>query len=270
MIAMHRRAFTLIEMLVVISIITLLLAILLPMLLRSRDSAQEVICLSNMSQLMIAQTSYGLEHDQYYPHYQEWIWGKSTPPPGWSGTNFSIPANDYTTTLSPEYGVLNPYVSTLEAHLCPAASDMPVNTLKFGTPSGDTVVRSYVQNSHVYFGGKYPTIESVKSPDELVILTEENTFIMNFSKGFQHPMNDGKLDMGWDSIGSIHQRKDRDNLRSGYASGAFADGHVEWVFSQSREGGVWATNAFADDTVDNPDDMDTTMIDTSMDFSFTY
>ncbi|MGB1125212.1 MAG: type II secretion system protein [Phycisphaeraceae bacterium] len=269
MLVKSRRGFSLIELLVVISIIALLIALLLPALIRSRDSVQDMTCLSNMSQLMKAQASYALEHDNLFPHYQEWIWGKSSAPPGWTGS-FAVPANDYTTSLSPEYGVLNSYVSTLEAHLCPSASEMPVNGLKFGSPQGDEVVRSYVQNSHVYPGGKYPSFETVNLPEKLMILTEENTFIMKFSKAFQHPMNDGKLDMGWDSIGSIHQRKDRDNLRSGYASGAFADGHAEWVFSQSKENNVWATNAFADDTVDNPTDMDTSLIDTSMDFTFTY
>jgi len=64
-----RRAFTLIEMLVVISIITLLLSIALPSLSKSKMIAREAICGSNMRQATISFTSYSNDNNQVYPDF---------------------------------------------------------------------------------------------------------------------------------------------------------------------------------------------------------
>jgi prepilin-type N-terminal cleavage/methylation domain-containing protein/prepilin-type processing-associated H-X9-DG protein len=48
---MERNGFTLIELLVVVAIIAVLVAILLPALGSARDSARQVVCLSNLRQL---------------------------------------------------------------------------------------------------------------------------------------------------------------------------------------------------------------------------
>ncbi len=59
----RRAAFTIVELLVVISIIVLLIALLLPALNLARTNAQRAICLSNMRQQHEAQTGYATDNN---------------------------------------------------------------------------------------------------------------------------------------------------------------------------------------------------------------
>ncbi len=62
-----QRAFSLVELLVVITIIALLVAILLPALAAARQDVESVECLSNLRQLGLAADEYAITYHGYYP-----------------------------------------------------------------------------------------------------------------------------------------------------------------------------------------------------------
>lgn len=61
------NSFTLVELLVVVTIISILAALLLPVLKSARDEAKKAVCLSNMWQWGIAVLMYTQDYDGYLP-----------------------------------------------------------------------------------------------------------------------------------------------------------------------------------------------------------
>ncbi|RMD74805.1 MAG: type II secretion system protein [Lentisphaerae bacterium] len=61
------RRFSLVELLVVMVIIAILSAILLPALVRARETAKRSLCVSNLRQLGLAQEMYANDSNSYYP-----------------------------------------------------------------------------------------------------------------------------------------------------------------------------------------------------------
>jgi len=71
---MHKqKGFTLVELLVVISIIALLMAILAPSLQQARKQAKAVVCLSNMHQWSLVWSMYAQNNDGCYFGYGLWM-----------------------------------------------------------------------------------------------------------------------------------------------------------------------------------------------------
>jgi len=82
-----KKAFTLVELLAVISIIAILLGILLPALGASRSMAQRTVCASNIRQCSVACQLYAHDYDGFLPLGN--IWNKDNEPEGWLDVNYN-------------------------------------------------------------------------------------------------------------------------------------------------------------------------------------
>lgn len=97
---MARKAFTLVEILVVVAILAVLAAILLPVLAQGKESAKRAACLSNLRQIGAACALYMADADERFPDrrdlkaalpggYRPWTgWPPSDPRAGWAAVLF--------------------------------------------------------------------------------------------------------------------------------------------------------------------------------------
>lgn len=92
-ITLTRRAFTLIELLLVVAIIALLISILLPSLCMARNAARMMVCSSNMRQMSIASFTYGSDAKDQIAALN-WTPGTTARPFVNGGTPLSTVGND--------------------------------------------------------------------------------------------------------------------------------------------------------------------------------
>jgi len=119
----RRPAFTLIELLLVISILALLLAILIPALSRAKAKAREVACLSNLKQLQICAKLYSMDYDGFLlPNRYVYNISTEAPSDGFSeDMTWCAGFSTYdTTTENIEHGLLFTYNRSTDIYRCPA------------------------------------------------------------------------------------------------------------------------------------------------------
>jgi prepilin-type N-terminal cleavage/methylation domain-containing protein/prepilin-type processing-associated H-X9-DG protein len=157
-----RRAFTLIELVVVIAIIALLAAILFPVFSQAREKARQAACLSNMKQLGLAISLYQQDYDGHYvPKYNCEKYHSEYP------DHCASPLRNPDDTLTPavpewlpaadvpagtDY-LLHPYVRNEDVRLCPSRKITP-RALPDVTDLRDDTSRYAINGWDSYFGSK--------------------------------------------------------------------------------------------------------------------
>ena len=108
-----RRAFTLLELLLVISILAMLAALLFPVFAEAKRSAKEVTCLSSLRQIGLGIAMYNGDADERYP------WA-GDPADLHSGIYDDWPARQAAArTMPPLADALMPYLRSREVWRCP-------------------------------------------------------------------------------------------------------------------------------------------------------
>src|SRR5947207_2626834 len=108
------RAFTLVELLVVIGIIAILIAILMPALSRAKDQANGVKCSANMRTLMLASLMFAQDHKGcLFSNWADWQ------NPDEDKRDF-LTGNSQNWATAPQTGTLWRYVKDENVFRCPS------------------------------------------------------------------------------------------------------------------------------------------------------
>ena len=138
------RAFTLVEMLVVLAIITLLAAVLLPVFWTVRGQARQSSCASNLRQIGQAIAQYSADYDGCFPHAVDP--SDKYGPEGWGGYpdfQAQIPQ------LPLMQDVLQPYIRSRQIFACP--SDSGFQTSDFSSTELDAFPSSFGKFGTSYY-----------------------------------------------------------------------------------------------------------------------
>jgi prepilin-type N-terminal cleavage/methylation domain-containing protein len=129
-------AFTFIELLVVIAIIAILSAILLPVLVRAKDSVKRINCLSNLHQIGVASMAYATDNSDQLAHRG----GMSVQPERWPQQLFDFFGKNKKLLVCPSDPAKNPLTLATDHTNFPA----------------DSAPRSYIMNGFDdYFSRKF-------------------------------------------------------------------------------------------------------------------
>lgn len=198
-----RSAFTLIELLTVIAIISILASMLLPSLSRAREMARRTSCASNLRQL-------GLAVQQYTQDYDERLPPAAVGPSGANKTGGWVFYSQFGTgstpaKFDPAKGSIYPYLKSVQVFVCPDDTQ--------GQNNGNSyAINSCALTSTTDGMSGAKTLAAFDEVSKWMLFSEEDTFQNTTDDGYQLIVTNRFSDRHTD--GSIIN---------------FVDGHTKWL-----------------------------------------
>jgi prepilin-type N-terminal cleavage/methylation domain-containing protein/prepilin-type processing-associated H-X9-DG protein len=231
-----RNAFTLIEILVVVAIISILAAILFPVFARARENARRSSCMSNLKQMGIAMMMYVQDYDETYPQTISPV-PTSVPaskyPDGAIWTQITYMGSTYNAIFWQQ--MLYPYHRNMQIFWCPSSSisyQPYFPTSKLVPSNGHYGANSLLMPTDYVSTVK---LSSIQSASTTYAFMDFGTYSASYYRSFTSSGNVYYLPGGDCSTISSSLTKNTDDCQNGrHLSGvnvAFADGHAKWLKS---------------------------------------
>src|SRR3954447_9448100 len=160
-----RRAFTLVEILVVIAIIGTLITLLLPAIQSSREASHRLQCTNNLKQIGLALLSYESSHKQFPPGYvSQFDSSGNDTGPGWGWASMILPQMEEAAIhnvihfdLAIEHPNNGVRVALIPSYLCPTENLRQVWQAK--RPDGTSICEVAESNYVAMFGTTEPGVD---------------------------------------------------------------------------------------------------------------
>lgn len=221
--------FTLVELLVVISIIAILAAILFPVFARARENARRSVCQSNLKQI-------GLGVMQYTQDYDERL------PINWASASGSgsgeVDIFPYASQPGNWIVGIYPYVKSWQLFICPSAEKWTDTSWPDGIPTGNSdtnyVGSGVVMHSMNAFSTSPLSLAAIPNPSSIILVQEYKQRTSNASirpcnfdgSGYKFVLGAGSSDLHFDGGNLL-----------------FCDGHAKWRTKSSLTAREWGINS---------------------------